>query len=69
MTREGERGEDVPREAGTVFEQGSLKMQEDRCRTQMWLLFPSCIWCLGNTKLIVTARRVFSLNLPPLVYS
>lgn len=49
-----------------------LKMQEDCYSTQMWLLFPACIRCLGNTKLIVTARRELSVlkqaslrSLPP----
>lgn len=39
-----------------------LKMQEDCYSTQMWLLFPACIRCLGNTKLIVTARRERELS-------
>ena len=55
-----------------------LKMQEDCYSTQMWLLFPACIRCLGNTKLIVTARRERELSvlkqaslwsLPPLLSS
>lgn len=56
MERDDEEGG-----AGMVFERGSLKMQEDCYSTQMWLLFPACIQCLGNTKLIVTAWRALSV--------
>ncbi len=58
MERDDERER---RETGIVSERGSLKMQEDCHSTQMWLLFPVCIRCLGNTKLIVTAWRGLSV--------
>lgn len=51
------RGREVPRETGMVFERGTLKIQEDCYSTQMWLLFPACIRLLGNTELVVRARR------------
>lgn len=53
----------------SFWARGSLKMQEGCYSTQTWPLFPACIQCLGNTKLIVTAQRGISEPFPPLVYN
>lgn len=48
----------------------ALKMQEDCYSAQIGLLFPACIRCLGNTKLIVTAQRgtLFLASLEPIIF-
>lgn len=51
------------------FLSGSPLKMQDCYSTQMWLLFPACIRCLGNTKLIVTAWRGLSVLKHPSLWS